>query len=243
MQLFQRALPSCVEMTSPRAWASCLIGIDEYLLRLSGDHGVAQVQAALLEKLMNLYQHESSRDWPWFEGSLTYENAVLPHALIISGRRLGDQEMCSTGLRSLKWLTTVQRAPRGHFRPIGSNGFYRQGGVRADFDQQPIEALATVSACIEAYRATDDSTWLDEAKLAFEWFLGRNDLAAQVYDASTGGCHDGLHSDRVNENQGAESTLAFLLSLAEFRQLESSVAAFQQTSDAAVTASNGAVRG
>lgn len=243
MHLFQRALPAAVEMTSPRAWASSLIGIDEYLRRLSGDHGVTQVRAELLGRLMNLYRRTSSPEWPWFEGALTYENALLPHAVILSARRLEDEDALASGLRSLAWLTKVQRAPRGQFRPIGSNGFFHKAEVRADFDQQPIEALATVSACIEAYRTTDDRSWFDEAKLAFEWFLGRNDLAAQVYDFSTGGCHDGLHPDRVNENQGAESTLAFLLSLAEFRQLETSVVAFQRAAEAVATASNGAVRG
>ena len=148
-------------------------------------------------------------------------------------RVIEDAQATEIGLRTLDWLSQLQRAPRGHFRPIGSNGFYRRGEQRADFDQQPIEALAMVSACAEAYRTTEDPRWLNEARLAFEWFLGRNDLGLELYDPSTGGCYDGLHEDRINENQGAESTLAFLLSLAELNLVESSLAAFRRAAEMA----------
>jgi hypothetical protein len=238
MEVFHRALPNSLEISSPRAWAAALIGIDEYLRRLGGDRGVNQIRTSLVEKLMDLYHRTSSEDWQWFEETLSYDNAILPHALILSGRASGDPKALDIGLRCLSWLMKVQRSPRGHFQPIGSNGFYRRGGHRADFDQQPIEAWATIAACVEAYRATDESTWLYEARLAFEWFLGRNDLGVEVYDASTGGCHDGLHPDRVNENQGAESTLAFLLSLAELQQLEGSLATFRRAAEAAAETSS-----
>jgi hypothetical protein len=135
------------------------------------------------------------------------------------------------GLESLHWLAEVKRAASGHFRPIGSNGFYPRGEQCAEYDQQPLEAHAMVSACIEAYRATDDPAWLDQAHLAFEWFLGRNDIGLPLYDANSGGCRDGLHADRVNQNQGAESTLAFLLSLAEMQIVENSLAAFRQPTE------------
>ena len=124
------------------------------------------------------------------------------------------------GIESLRWLVSIQRTQAGHFRPIGSDGFYQKDGTRAHFDQQPVEAQAMVSACLEAHRATQDGFWLIEARRAFEWFLGRNDLGRPLYDSSTGGCGDGLHSDRVNENQGAESSLAFHLALAEMRRSE-----------------------
>jgi hypothetical protein len=114
----------------------------------------------------------------------------------------------------------IQTSQHGQLRPIGSNGFYRRNGIRADFDQQPIEAQATVSACLEAYRATADSWWYEQAQCAFDWFLGWNDLGLELYAHQTGGCRDGLHPDRSNENQGAESTLAFLLSLAEMRLIQ-----------------------
>jgi hypothetical protein len=128
--------------------------------------------------------------------------------------------MANAGLESLNWLANLQRSTSGHFVPIGSNGFYRKGGERARFDQQPVEAQAMVSACIEAYRITSDKRWHKEARRAFEWFLGRNDLNLPIYDPTTGGCRDGLHPDRPNNNQGAESTLAFLQSLLELRLSE-----------------------
>ena len=134
---------------------------------------------------------------------------------------------------SLRWLASIQTTSPGHFRPVGSNGFYQRDGDRADFDQQPLEAQAMVAACHEAFRATQDPVWSHEAKRAFEWFLGRNDLGQSLYDFSTGGCSDGLHEDRVSENQGAESTLAFHLALAEMNTAEHLVTAppFQRVGD------------
>jgi hypothetical protein len=122
----------------------------------------------------------------------------------------------------------MQTSEQGHFRPIGSNGFYRRGGERANFDQQPIEAQATVSACLEAYRATSDLWWYEEAQRAFDWFIGWNDLGLELYSPETGGCHDGLHVDRVNRNQGTESTLAFLLSLSEMRLAQNMLTSFKE---------------
>ena len=178
----------------------------------------------LTDKLVGLWKDCATEDWPWFEPSATYDNARLCQALILSGQWMPHPEALEIGLKSLRWLASLQKTQAGHFRPIGSNGFYARDGARADFDQQPVEAQAMVSACLEAFRATQDDSWLREAKRAFEWFLGRNDLGLPLYDSSTGGCSDGLHHDRVNENQGAESTLAFHLSLAEMNFAEHSIA-------------------
>jgi hypothetical protein len=178
-----------------------------------------------------LYRSAASDEWPWFEDTVTYGNARLPHALILSGWWTSNGEALEIGLRSLRWLSQVQRSPGGYFRPIGNNGFFPRGEKPAEFDQQPIEAGAMVSACIEAYRTTDDRYWLDEARLAFEWFLGRNDLGLPLYDSRTGGCCDGLHEDRVNQNQGAESTLSWLAALAEMKLLEGSLAAYDTAVD------------
>ena len=178
----------------------------------------------LTERLIELLEKNSDDDWPWFENVLSYDNAKLPHALIASARSSGNERALSLGLQSLSWLLEQQKSPTGCFRPIGSNGFYQRGRERAQFDQQPIEAQATLAACIEAYHATEDPVWLQETRLAFEWFLGANDLGLDLYDPKTGGCHDGLQEDRVNSNQGAESTLAFLLSLGEMKLLESTLA-------------------
>jgi glycosyltransferase involved in cell wall biosynthesis len=216
--LFERALPAILDTTSPRAWAFALIGIHEYVRRFAGDRRASQVQEELSGRLLSLYQRCRSDDWRWYEEGLTYCNAVLPHASLICGQSVQSAETIKAGLESLAWLTNVQRASkRGHFVPIGSNGFYRKGGECARFDQQPVEGQATVSACLEAYRITQDDYWRKEAQRAFEWFLGRNDLNLSIYDPTTGGCRDGLHPDRPNENLGAESTLAFLQSLLELR--------------------------
>jgi glycosyltransferase involved in cell wall biosynthesis len=215
--LFEQALPSILLTTSPRAWAFALIGINEYSQKFAGDRRAGQVRDELAGRLLTLYQNNRSDEWRWFEKTLTYCNAALPHALLICGRSIPNDAMTDAGLESLNWLAALQNANLGHFVPIGSNGFYEHGGKRARFDQQPIEAQTMVSACLEAFRITGDKLWNKEAHRAFEWFLGNNDLNLPIYDPTTGGCRDGLHSDRANENQGAESTLAFLQSLLELR--------------------------
>ncbi len=216
-QLFGQSLPAAAEFTSPRAWAFSLLGIHEYLRRLSGDRAVHQVREGLILRLMSLFDRTAQPDWPWFEEELAYDNARLAHALIVSGRAARQPAVFERGLAALRWLTDVQVSENGHLRPIGSNGFYRRGGPRARFDQQPIEAHSMVSASLEAYRATADFSWFEQAQRAFDWFLGWNDLGLELYAPATGGCRDALHVDRVNQNQGAESTLAFLLSLAEMQ--------------------------
>lgn len=218
--LFEQALPAILTTTSPRAWAFALIGIGEYSRKFAGDSRAEQVRDELAGQLLTMYQNNRCEEWRWFEKSLSYCNAALPHALLASGQAKGDQEMTDAGLESLQWLAELQRSDSGHFVPIGSNGFYQQGGERARFDQQPVEAQAMVSACLEALSITREKFWQTEARRAFEWFLGRNDLNLPLYDPTTGGCRDGLHPDRVNQNQGAESTLAFFQSLLELRMAQ-----------------------
>ena len=227
-QLFALALPALTEFTSPRAWAFGLIGIHEYLRRLKGDSLVNQTRETLTCRLMELFEANAKPDWRWFEDELSYDNAKLAHALILSGRATGQPEVFERGLHALRWLNEVQVSEKGHFRPIGSNGFYRRGGTRANFDQQPIEAQAMVSACLEAYRATSDFWWYEQAQRAFDWFIGWNDLGLELYSPESGGCGDGLHVDRVNGNHGAESTLACLLSLAEMRLAQNMVTSFKE---------------
>jgi glycosyltransferase involved in cell wall biosynthesis len=227
-QVFAQALAPVTSFSSPRAWALALMGADEYLHRFHGDRQVTQVRDALTDLLMGLYDRTATPEWPWFEDSVTYMNAALPHALIVSGRWSSRPNVLETGLKTLRWLTKIQTAEGGYLRPIGSNGFYKRGGERAHFDQQPIEVQAMVSACLEAYRCTSEDYWFNQARRAFDWFLGRNDLGLFLYDPTTGGCRDGLHVDRVNQNQGAESTLAFLVSLAEMQQAHNVLAAYQK---------------
>jgi len=213
--LFEAALPTTENFASPRAWAFTLLAIHEYRKRFGGDRVARRLMETLSKRLLEIYRRNYAADWPWFEYSLTYCNAVLPHALLVCGQTLGEEEMIETGLRSLEWLAHLQQATQGHFVPVGSNGFYPRGGERARFDQQPVEAQAMVSACLAAKTVTDNSRWDQHMHRAFDWFLGHNDLGLSLYDPATGGCRDGLHSDRCNQNEGAESTLAFLHSLLE----------------------------
>jgi len=222
--LFERGLSVVESFSSPRAWAFALLGIHEYLRPLPGHSIVKALREVLTLKLIGLWKNCATENWPWFESSATYENARLCQALLLSGQWMPHAEALEIGLESLGWLASVQKTQAGHFRPIGSNGFYERDGAHAYFDQQPVEAQAMISACLEAFRATQDGSWSREAKRAFEWFLGRNDLGLPLYDSSSGGCSDGLHQDRVNENQGAESTLAFHLSLAEMNYAEHLIA-------------------
>ncbi len=214
-QLFEKGIPVMGTFTSPRAWTFSLLGIHEYLRHFPDNPAIHEMRGLLTGRLAGLWQACATEDWPWFETSVTYDNARICQAMILSGQHMPDPGALEIGLESLRWLASIQTTQAGHFRSIGSNGFYMKGGVRADFDQQPVEAQAMVSACHEAFRATGDARWAEEAKRAFEWFLGRNDRGTPLYDYTSGGCSDGLHEDRISENQGAESTLAFHLSLAE----------------------------
>ncbi len=234
-QIFAQALPAVTTFKSPRAWAFSLLGIHEYLQRLSGDRYASQVRDELTARLMGLFERTARPDWPWFEDVLSYDNAKLAHALILTGHATGQKPVLECGLNTLRWLAKAQTAESGDFRPIGSNGFHQRGGHRATFDQQPIEAQAMVSASLEAYRVTGEVGWYEEAQRAFDWFLGWNDLGLEVYSSSTGGCRDALHVDRVNQNQGAESTLAFLLSLVEMQLMQNTVTAFNQPTACAMT--------
>jgi glycosyltransferase involved in cell wall biosynthesis len=217
-RLFEFSLPAAVEFHSPRACAYTLLGIQEYLHSYPGDRDAQRVRFALARRLLDLYEAVKRPDWKWFEDVVAYGNARLPQAMLLVGSACGDERMLSAGLDSLDWLAETQLCQtNGHFVPIGSQGFYRQGTEPARFDQQPIEAAGAVSACLQAYRLTGDSRWRNSAWSAFNWFLGDNDLQLPLYDSVTGGCRDGLHPDRANENQGAESTLSFLMSLLEMR--------------------------
>jgi len=214
-QLFIEGLPVAADLTHPRTWAFVLLGIHAYLRRQPGDHHTIETRALLTARLLRRFEEHSRDDWHWLADDATYDNARLPHAMILSGHAMHQPAALAAGLEALRWLLRLQTAPEGYFQPIGCDGFCHRNGARARFDQQPIEVQATVSACIDAFRITGEAGWLERAHSVFEWFLGRNDLGLMLYDARTGGCHDALHADRVNENQGAESSLAFQTALAE----------------------------
>jgi glycosyltransferase involved in cell wall biosynthesis len=231
-RLFEFSLPAILEFNSPRAWAYTLLGIQEYLDSYPGDRDAQKVRSVLSLRLLEMYESVRRPDWKWFENILAYANARLPQAMLLVGSACSDDRMVSAGLEALDWLSTTQRCETNqHFVPIGSQGFYHQDGEKARFDQQPIEAAGAVSACLEAYRVTGDSRWRSEAWSALNWFLGDNDLQASLYDSVTGGCRDGLHPERANQNQGAESTLSFLMALLEMQSLQKSERPAERTQD------------
>jgi len=220
-RLFEFSLPAVLAFSSPRAWAYTLLGVQQYLTSYPGDRDAQKVRSALSRRLLEMYESIRRPDWKWFENVLAYGNARLPQCLLLAGAACSDDRMVSAGLESLDWLSTVQHCEiNRHFVPIGSQGFFRQNGEKARFDQQPLEAAGAVSACLQAYRVTGDSCWRNEAWSAFNWFIGDNDLQLPLYDSATGGCRDGLHPDRANENRGAESTLSFLMALLEMQSLQ-----------------------
>ncbi|HUS99968.1 MAG TPA: glycosyltransferase family 4 protein [Candidatus Thermoplasmatota archaeon] len=227
-EIFEYALTPVSSFSSPRAWAFALIGAQEYQRRFPGDRSARNNMEVLSTKLMKLYDENSSDEWNWFEPVLSYCNAVLPRALIISGRGLANEKMIKCGIESLNWLITIQTSSRGHLQPVGTDKIFERGSSKPVFDQQPIEAYSTVSACLEAYITTKDKRWYNEAEKAFQWFLGTNDLGIPLYDPVNGGCYDGLHVDRINRNQGAESTIAFLLSLYEMTNITNIIETFKE---------------
>jgi hypothetical protein len=216
--LFKKALRAIEDFDSPRAIAFCLVGIHAYLHKFSGDSDVRRIREVLADRFFNQFKNNATDDWPWLENALNYANGKLPHALLVSGRLLQRNDMIDMGLNALEWLLAVQTENK-HFVPIGSTGWYKKGGSRARFDQQPIEANAMIEACVEAFTVTREKSWFDNAVMCFNWFLGHNDLNLPLYDPKTGGCRDGLMADGINQNEGAESSLAWLLSLMTLQKL------------------------
>lgn len=217
--LFAKALPVVEDFRSPRAFASTLLGLLPYRAAHPNDEAAEQLQSLLSARLMASIAAAEAPDWTWFERGLSYDNARLPQALIATGLATRQGSMVRTGLGALTWLVGMQTAPSGVFRPVGSHSFGALHTPPEPFDQQPLEAAATISACVAAWNATANLKWKIEAERAFAWFMGDNDLAIPLVDIKTGRCRDGLHPDRANENCGAESVLSYLLGLAEIRQL------------------------
>jgi len=224
-RLFQAAVPAATTFSSPRAWAFSILGMQAYLDWFPGDRVIQGLRNTLANRLLDIYERSRSDTWHWFEKSLSYSNARLPQALILAGYRSNNKTMIAAGTQALEWLVATQHCgDKDIFVPIGSNVVYKEGTEKARFDQQPVEACGTISACLEAHRLTGEGNWLHEARRVFTWFLGKNDLQVPLYDAETGGCRDGLHPDRVNENQGAESTLSFLMALLDMQTANAAIA-------------------
>ena len=224
-RLFNSALESVESLGSPRAWAFTLVGIHSYLQRFSGDTQARRIRAVLSERVFKSFELNATADWPWCEDIVTYCNAKLPHALILSGQWIPDQRMLERGLEALEWLIRLQFTDDGGVSLIGNDGWLRRNGQRARFDQQPIDAMELIEACAEAFRSTQDRVWTERAHRCMSWFQGNNDTKSVLYDAQTAGCRDGLHSDGPNLNEGAESTLAWLISLLTLKRLAHDVEA------------------
>jgi len=218
-RLFAEALPRAEQLISPRAWAFSLLGACAYLHRFSGDENARRLRSVLSRKLMDAFRSNARVDWPWCEDVVTYANAALPHALILSGKSMEDADMVEQGLGSLEWLVSLQLSAEGMVSLIGNQGWLARNGSRARFDQQPIDACALVEACLAAWQATREPVWRERARRFLGWFLGSNDTQSVLYDSSTGGCRDGLSPNGPNLNEGAESTLSWLTSLLAFHQL------------------------
>jgi len=217
--LFAQALSIAESFRSPRAWAFMLLGLDAYCAVAPDDLRAREVRHSLADRLMSCLASVETPDWVWFEEGLAYDNARLPQALMLTGLATQTPQYLDAGLRSLRWLMTQQTTAAGQFRPVGTAGFGEQRQRPHAFDQQPVEATATIAACLTAWRADGDAEWKAMATRAFAWFLGSNDLSVALVDPLTGSCRDGLHPDRANENRGGESVVCYLLGLAEMRQL------------------------
>jgi glycosyltransferase involved in cell wall biosynthesis len=217
--LFADALPAVGTFHSPRAWAFTLLGLDAQSDLARPDPAVEAMRQLLAGRLMRLFDVTATAEWTWFEDGLAYDNARLPQALVVIGLSSGVPEYVAAGIKSLDWLTARQVSPEGLFRPVGTEGFGDKRQEPKGFDQQPVEAAATIAACLAAWRASSDNKWIFEARRAFAWFHGRNDLHVSLIDPNTGGCCDGLHPDRRNENQGGESVVSYLLGLADIRRI------------------------
>lgn len=223
VRLLSDALRTCPSMTSIRAWAFTVLGLERYLRVFPGDIVAQRLRTTLAGRVLEAFQRVGNDDrWPWCEDVCTYDNAKLPHVLVATGQALHDQVMLEQGLRSLRWLVAQQVGEKRRVSLIGNDGWLHRDGTRARFDQQPIEAMATIEACAAAYRATGDEQWIVHARAFFEWFLGNNDTQSMLYDYQSGGCRDGLHPDGPNLNQGAESTLAWIISHLVFTDLTQS---------------------
>jgi len=217
--LFAEAMPTAEALRSPRAWAFVLLGLDAYCAAVANDLRAARLRLVLADRLIAIFNAVETTDWVWFEEGLAYDNARLPQALILAGMATETPAYVETGLRSLRWLVTQQTTAAGQFRPVGTVGFGERRQQPKAFDQQPLEATATISACLAAWRADHNIEWKVEATRVFAWFLGSNDLSISLVDLETGSCRDGLHPDRPNENRGGESVVSYLLGLSEIRQI------------------------
>ena len=209
--MFHKAMNLPLEF-GPRGCALGILGLDAYLRHAPDDDPAHGTLDSLGATLVRRFEECADDEWRWFEPDLTYENALLPLALFKFAMRTGDEKALRVARESLSFLEAICFAD-GHLQLIGNAGWHARGSERAIADEQPIDASAFVLAFCAAYAATGDQRYLERMQESFEWFLGANRLGLPLYDFSTAGCHDGLGTEAVNQNQGAESAVSFLLAL------------------------------
>ncbi|MCH9003396.1 MAG: glycosyltransferase family 4 protein [Planctomycetes bacterium] len=220
LKLFRKALDCIPTLNYPRSWAFAILGLHYYLRENTDDNDARKRMSELAEKLNRMFVENEGDDWPWMEETVTYDNGRLPQALIVAGTVLERQELVDRGLHLLEWLFDIQTAKGGHLSIIGNDGWMPRNGVRAPFDQQALEPAALIGACKAAYRASGNTKWLVEMRRCFEWYVGRNDIGRAMIDFKSRGCYDGLSAEGINENQGAESVLSWLLSLLIMHEMQ-----------------------
>jgi len=201
-----------VQKQTPKGMAYSILGLSDYLRQFPDAGDVRRQLEFAADALATQYQQNSGPDWQWFEQALTYDNGVLPHALFVAGLTLENGTYLEIAEKTCEFLL-ADTFNGEHFSFVGCQGWHKRGRPKAAFDQQPIEAGSTVLMLRAAYDATQNDRFLILQRKAFDWFLGCNDLRSPLYDFVSKGCRDGLCPDGVNPNQGAESTLSFLLSL------------------------------
>ncbi|MDZ4713692.1 MAG: glycosyltransferase family 4 protein [bacterium] len=212
--LFDQSIRSMKEYQSPRAMSHIIMGCVFYLHKFSGDREIRKILKTLSDRLCQHYTTTCDEEWKWFEEYLTYENARLPQALLMSGKFLNNQKYIKAGLSSLEWLLEqLYESEKKYISLVGNDGWYHKNKVKAKFDQQPLEIPALIDACYQAYLITEDNVWINHISKSFCWFLGSNVRQEALIDFTTGACYDGLNSAMLNENQGAESTICWLWSL------------------------------
>ncbi len=210
-QCFRRAIGH-LPVASLRGKAYSIMGLSYYLKQFPEEADIKELLRRNGELLVEAFEKEAGKDWLWFEDELTYDNAAVVQGLFVAGQVCEESAFTETAVKSCEFL--LKHTYNGHhFCFVGNKGWFRRGGEKARFDQQPIEASSTVRMLRAAHEATGDGKYARLMRKAFDWFLGDNDLRLPVYDLATGGCGDGLNADGVNANQGAESLLSFLSAL------------------------------
>jgi hypothetical protein len=210
-EIFSKAYPNVNHLVSLRGIANTVIGICQYIKYAYPDDLKRNMVQQLTNKLVDAYKHNSTENWRWFEPVLTYDNAMLPLALLNAYEVTQDETYFNIAFDAMSFLESKVFFD-DILRPVGNNGWYACNGNCARYDQQGIDVMAMVLFYSQAFRITREQKWLDRMYTSYQWFLGVNDLGLPLYDPSTGGCADGLHSEGINLNQGAESTLAYWIS-------------------------------